>query len=502
MRKAWLLAASAAPLLLAAACTINPVTGRPQATIMSTGMEKSLSERESAEVEKTMGIVESEILAAYLAELGGRLAALSPRQDVTYTFRLIDRPEPNAFALPGGPVYVTRGLLVLLNDEAELAGVIAHEIGHIAARHSAQRATVAAPFALVFGVPAAIAGAINGTLGRIVSVPGVIAQGLVVAPYSRSQEHEADDVGLALAARAGWDPGGLGAALHTLGREDELTRGGGRRADLLDSHPTTQSRLDRIARLAPSMKRGAADPVAPDRTAFLEKMDGVLLGLDPREGAFHGSLFLHPTLGFRLPFPEGWETSNQEQAVLAVAPDGDAKTFAVLQIVTTSEDPRDGVKADGVGRSFQRELRDETLQGLPAVRLQHSAGGSYFDAAWIAHESRIYRVAGVCPDGERAALAGVLASVVEGFGPIRTADLARIRSQHLRLREVPPGSLLRDALAGLESPWTEDQIAVANGMRDASEPLAGDVPVKVPVSQPWEASPRRPDHGGESSSPR
>ena len=206
-------------------CSMNPVSGWPEFTLVSQEQEKKIGAEEAKKVEEEMGLLDDAKLTAYLDTLGQRLAKESPRQNVTYQFHVVDMTEPNAFALPGGYVYVTRGLLALVNSEDELAGVVGHEVGHVAARHSVQKISKQGPFAVVFGLVSGITGLVSPLVGNIVGGIGDFTQSLVFSPYSRSQETEADRVGQDMSARAGWDPAALSTFLHTLGREvDQMSK--------------------------------------------------------------------------------------------------------------------------------------------------------------------------------------------------------------------------------------------------------------------------------------
>jgi predicted Zn-dependent protease len=185
---------------------MNPVSGRPEVTLISVEQEKKIGEEEAKKIEEQMGLLDDAQFLPYLDALGQRLAKESPRQDVTHQFHVADMAEPNAFALPGGYVYVSRGLLALANSEAELAGVVGHEIGHVAARHTVQKISKQGPFAVVFGIASGLAGIVSPLAANIIGGVGDLTQGLLFSPYSRSQETEADRVGQEMAAKAGWDP--------------------------------------------------------------------------------------------------------------------------------------------------------------------------------------------------------------------------------------------------------------------------------------------------------
>lgn len=219
-------------------CAINPVSGRPDVVLTSVAQERTIGLEESQKIEKTMGLVNDPTLTGYVDQVGQRLAKHSPRQDVAYHFHVVEMVEPNAFALPGGYVYVSRGLLTLLNSEDELANVMGHEIGHVAARHAVQRMTAAAPLGILTGITSFATGIVSSTLGKAVSDVGGFANSAILAPYGRGQEREADEVGLAMAARSGWNPKAMSTMLRTLEREQTFERGAPGKTSFLNTPPS------------------------------------------------------------------------------------------------------------------------------------------------------------------------------------------------------------------------------------------------------------------------
>src|SRR6266446_3514127 len=245
-----------AVLALLGACTRNPVSGRSELTVMSAAEERRIGAEQAAEVARAIGLVDDPRLGPYVQEVGQRVAARSPRRDVRYTFAVVDMAEPNAFALPGGEVFVSRGLLVLVNSEDELAGVLGHEIGHVAARHAARRVTRAAPLAVVTALGAGITGLVSPLVGGLLGGVGDLANSALLAPYSRDQEREADRVGQELVAGAGYDPAALSTFLHTLEREEALHRDQARAWSFFATHPPTPERVATTAREAANLTRG------------------------------------------------------------------------------------------------------------------------------------------------------------------------------------------------------------------------------------------------------
>ena len=278
-----------------------------------------MGDKEAAKVEQAMGLLREKKPVDYVVEIGKKLAALSELPDEPWTFQVVDTAEPNAFALPGGHVYVSRGLLALVNSEDELTGVIGHEIGHVTGRHSEKRlraALATSPVAIVTGLGGAAASIVAPRIGNMVAGGGqLLAAGLVIAPFSRSHENEADEIGQQLAAKAGYNPSGISTFLHTLDREVKLLLGEERKPSFLDTHPTAPERVAKTKENARALVRAESRPIARDRTEVFSKLTGIVVGEDPARGSFQGQLFLHPELEFAISFPKKWKTMNTASAV-------------------------------------------------------------------------------------------------------------------------------------------------------------------------------------------
>ncbi len=228
---------------LATSCAINPVSGRPDLILTSKATEQSLGDQEAAKVKATMGLVEDRKLVEYVNAVGARLAAQTDSEGFDFHFHVVNMKEPNAFALPGGNVYVSRGILALANSEDELAGVIGHEIAHVVGRHTGGRITLGAPLKIVTGIGAATTGIVSPMLGNLIGGIGGLTEGLLLSPYDRQQERDADRYGIELAAAAGWDPAALSSILRDLEREETLAGKSSRGLGFFDSHPKTPERV-------------------------------------------------------------------------------------------------------------------------------------------------------------------------------------------------------------------------------------------------------------------
>jgi predicted Zn-dependent protease len=471
-----------------ASCAINPVTRRPEFVVMSAEEERQIGAEEAKRVERSVGFAGDAQLAAYVAQVGQRVAAQSPRTDVHYTFHILDMGEPNAFALPSGDVYVSRGMLVLLNSEDELAGVLGHEVGHVAARHTVQRATAAAPMAIFTSLASGITGLASPTLGEMVGGVGATATGLVVAPYGRDQERQADQLGQQFEAAAGWDPAALSSALLTLQREEALHPSGPDRPSFFDSHPSTPERVQNTADYARTLPRAAADPIGASRADFLRHLDGLVIGPAAAQGVFDGQLFRQPDLGFAVRFPDDWVTGNGPAQVGAASTDG--KALVVVQMVADGDDPKLGRQALERAAQISSELpsRTTTINGLPAeqtrVAAQAEHGDVGLDLTWIALGGHVYQITGIAPVPRADALAPTFDAVARSFRPLTPAEKAAFRETHLRLVTARAGETVVAVTARSGTVWNADMVATANG-KDTNATFAAGELVKVAISEPY-----------------
>ena len=319
-------------LLLLGACSNNPATGKQSFTaFMSPEKEIQVGTEEHPKmVQQFGGEYGDRALRAYVRNLGLSLAKTSEMPDLPWTFTVLNDNMVNAFALPGGFVYVTRGLLALASDEAELAGVLSHEIGHVTARHSAQRysSTVAANIGVqVLGVLSQAAG-----LGRAGGDLASIGANVALKSYSREQELESDMLGVRYMTRIGYDPQALVSFFDKLRAHQAIeAKLAGKDAgaidenNILSTHPRTADRIQQAIKLAQQNGQTTARREADE---YLARIDGMVFGDDPEQGLVRGNVFIHPTLGFRFEVPDGFEIKNLPDIVMAVEKSGALIKFA------------------------------------------------------------------------------------------------------------------------------------------------------------------------------
>ena len=471
-----------------AACAVNPVTGRREVTLVSASTERKLGAEEAKQVAATMGFVDDPKIVGYVREVGARVAAHSPLESVDYTFAVVDLPAPNAFALPGGYVFVSRGMLAVTNSEDELAGVLGHEIGHIAARHAVQRISRAAPIGIVTGIGAFTTGIVSPMLGDLVGGVGSAVNTAVLAPYGREQEREADRVGAELAAKGGWDPGALASSLHTLELEDALSRKDtARTSAFFATHPPLPERVAELRRHASELERARVSPIAASRDAFLQNLDGLVVGQSAADGVFQEQTFVHPELGIAVTFPKGWKTRNERDGVGATAPDGRA---AIVLEVGEGDDPAAAVAAldKESGSNLSSRIERLTIDGHPAVHLvgqaMSSDGPLAVDLTWVAVGGRVFRLLGATKPETFDRHASTFRATAATFHEPTAAERARVRETRLRIVRAREGESIAALVERSHSVWRDDMTAIVNGL-ERYAPLTGGQAVKVAVSEAY-----------------
>jgi predicted Zn-dependent protease len=476
---------------LASGCAVNPVSGRSETVLITEEKEKELGAQVAEEVKTSMGLVDDPEILAYVKAVGGRLAKHSPRKNVRYTFQIVDMAEPNAFALPGGYVYVSRGLLSLVNSEDELAGVMGHEIGHVAGRHAVQgvtRAVATSPLRIVTGIAGAAASIVSSDLGTAIAGAGQAASDLIIAPYSRDQEREADRVGQEIAASAGWNPQGLSSFLESLGREAKLRSGEERQFSFFDTHPATGERVAKTSQRATQLKISPAPPITKNRAALMTKLDGLLVGDNPAKGIFIGDEFMQPGLDFYMSFPPGWKKQNTNELLVAQAPG--EKALVALEVAGKGDDPVAVVKQleKKQGAELLKNASQMQINGLPAVQLtgkaKTSKGVMGVLLTWIAHKGLVYQIAGLSPSDSFDSFREVLKKTAASFRPLSAEDWPKIKETRLRVVKARDGETLAEFVQRVKNEWSPAEIAVENGLSQNDRLSEGQL-IKVGILQPY-----------------
>lgn len=325
------------PVLLAAAlnaCATNPVSGKKEAALLSEERELEIGRKLDPEIRKQYGVYDNPELQAYVQQVGERLALLSHRPQLYYRFTVLDSPEVNAFALPGGYIYITRGLLAYLNSEAELSAVLGHELGHVTARHAVRQYTTATAANIGFTIGAIFVPELaNQSVASLVSVLNTA----LVRGYGRNHELEADRLGAQYVALGGYDPRAMIDVLEVLKNQEEFeverARLEGREPQIYHgvfaTHPSSDQRLqEAVVKESAHLVKGTP---RTGREEFLALIDGLVFGDSVSQGVRHGHRFYHRQLGITISFPEDWRIENHPDKLIASSRDNQAKMLVRLE---------------------------------------------------------------------------------------------------------------------------------------------------------------------------
>ncbi len=455
-------------------CAQNPVTGDKDFVLMSEQQEIRMGAQAHQDVLREYAALDHPALQAYVNEVGQRLAKQSHRPNLQWHFTVVDSPDVNAFALPGGYVYITRGIMAYLNSEAELAGVVGHEIGHVTARHGVRQQSVAT------------AAGLGAVLGSIL-VPGLdnqagstLLQSLAqawTAGYGREHELESDRLGAQYLAKSGYNPQAMIEVIGVLKNQElfaaEQAKRDGRQPHTyhgtFDTHPDNDARLRQV--VGEADKYAVASP-REGRSEYLQNMAGVVFGDSPDQGVIRNNLLLHEKLGLAMQFPPGWRVQNRPDRVLAMSPGGDA--LVELQPGPKGSKPLEtlqkGVKLDAGAR-----YDNGTLSGYPAAFAAGSQQGKPVVVAAVVFNGSQYLIAGMARDKPTYARErDTLRAAINSFRAITPAEKRAARPYVLQVISVQPGM----TMAGLarQSPLeadAESQLRLLNDLYPSGEPKPG-----------------------------
>lgn len=393
---------------------------------MSEGQEIQVGREADAEISASMGIYENPQLANFVESLGDRMALTSERPTLPWTFRVIDDPTVNAFALPGGFIYVTRGILSHFNSEAELAGVLGHEIGHVTAKHGVTQMRNAQIAQLGLGIGSIL----SDDFARYAGVAET-GLGLLFLSHGRDAEREADDFGIRYMTGQGYDPREMAATFDMLAGADGA-RDGARIPGWLSTHPDPIERRDRI------LQRVAAGEISGtrvERDSYLARLEGMPFGENPREGFFRANAFYHPDMAFRLDFPQGWTTVNQKSAVQGISPQEDAIIVLTLAEGGTPRAARDAfVSEQGIVGGNPSE---QAVNGIPASRADFQAttqdGTLQGTVLFVQHGGRVLRILGYSSLERWAAVAPAVRAAVTSFRSVTDPAILNVQPPRITL---------------------------------------------------------------------
>ena len=461
-----------APLCLLAllcACATNPVTGGSDFVLMSEAEELNVGRKADQDIKKQYALYDENGIAAYVSEVGQRAAAASHRPGLTYRFTVLDSTEINAFALPGGYIYITRGLMAFLNSEAELAAVLGHEIGHVTARHSVRQMSAAQSADILITIASVLSPSLRNEAAQ--SVTGLLGNALL-SGYGRDHELEADRLGAEYLARTGYDPQAMIRVIGVLKNQElfdaQLAKQEGREPrayhGVFESHPDNDTRLQQTVSASENLRAGAR---GEGREEFLKRTNGMIYGDSPRDGILRNGVFYHTGLGLALTPPRDWRVQNLPDRLIMVAPGGDTRLVVRLQPKPNKE-PIAVLRANS---QIGKDIETTPVNGLPAAA---ATGQAVVAAVVYLGDNLITFTAASKSANISAAHARAARDTIRSFH--RMSDAERALAKPLRLKTISAGATTRFADLAANSPLgtnAETLLRLINGAYPSGEAREG-----------------------------
>ncbi|MBU1821583.1 MAG: M48 family metalloprotease [Bacteroidetes bacterium] len=460
-------------------CSRNPVTGKNELILMSKEQEIAIGKESHPSIVATMGLYADKNLQSFISEKGKAMAAISHRPDLPYQFFVVDSPVVNAFAVPGGYVYFTRGIMAHFNNEAEFAGVLGHEIGHITARHSARQQT-----SQLLGQVGLIAGAI-----AVPELAQTLQQGigLFLLSYSRAHETESDEIGVGYSSKIGYDAKEMADFFATLKR---ITDKSGHIIPTFQStHPDPGNRQKKVNQWAIEYQQKNPGTYDVDRDQYLRRIDGIIYGEDPKQGFVENNMFYHPILKFQFPVPNGWQNENSPIQFQMAPKDGKAVMMFRLAAGNTLEE---AAQTTIQAMSLQAtESQKTTINGNPAIvvlsqqaqqqgQQQQSNQEPIQAVSWfIQYGGNIYAIHGLSYRSAFNNYTGTFRAVAEGFRALTDREKLNRQPERIRIKSVQQNGTLQNALQSYGMPSNKlNELAILNGM-ELKDPVTRGMLIKV-----------------------
>lgn len=467
MKKPFLFICIASSVLFVNSCAVNPVTGKKQVVLMSEAQEIAMGKDADPQIIQQYGLYEDKNLQDFINQKGKQMAAISHRPNLDYQFRIVDSDVLNAFAVPGGYVYFTRGIMAYFNNEAEFAGVLGHEIGHIAARHS-------------------VAQQRNAILGQVGLIAGMVlvpdlAQfgeqasqglGLLFLKFGRDAEREADNLGVEYSSKVGYDAQQMALFFNTLERKD--AESGNSLPEFLSTHPNPANRYQAVSKLAAEWKQklNLSNPME-NRNSYLKRIEGLVYGEDPRQGYVENSIFYHPVLKFQFPIPQGWSYQNTPQMVQMAPKDGRAMMMMTLAPGKSLEEAAQGVLQQYHLQAL--ETRQISVNGLRALAMvadqqpdqQGQQQATIRTLSYIIQYGDLnYLLIGVSRSTDFNAYTTTFSNSMDNFKELRDPAKLNKKPERVHIKTVSQAGSLQQALLQFKAPSKRlEELAVLNGMK-------------------------------------
>jgi predicted Zn-dependent protease len=459
-------------------CVRNPVTGGRQLALVSESQEIAMGEASHPEVLAQFGMVQDTALQEYFSKTGTELAKVSHRPDLPWHFTIVDSPVVNAFAVPGGYIYLTRGIIEYMNNEAELAGVIGHEIGHITARHSVTQLSQQQLLGLGLGL-----GSILSPTFSQFSQLAEAGLSILLLKFSREDERQADELGIEYMTKLGYDPDQMSKFFQVFLTMDE---GSGQAVpSWLSSHPTTPDRIKATSESAARVKQASTlRDFKTNANEFMPRLEGLVYGENPREGFVENGRFIHPDLRFQIDIPKGWKTENTQSVVIFSEPSGGAVVQLSMAPAELGQSPE--AVGQNIGRLEGTQLlasRTERIHGNQAFLGQYSvqsdSGTIGVLAAFISYGGHIYQLAGLAPSATFSNYASSINPVLRSFRELTDQKLLGRQPDRIKVYRARRGETLRSLANSMGQGLVKVEDLAQINRVDADKPLDAGTLVKL-----------------------
>jgi len=449
-------------LLLVDSCAKNPVTGKRDLMLMSESQEVAMGKESDPDIIKFFGLYDDKNLQKFIEEKGQQMAAVSHRKNLKYEFKIVDSPVVNAFAVPGGYVYFTRGIMAHFNNEAEFAGVLGHEIGHITARHSAKQYSnaMAAQIGLTAGAILAPEFAQYADLAQT----GV---GLLFLKFGRDAESQSDKLGVEYSTKINYDAQEMAGFFKTLDRLQGQS--GGEVPDFLSTHPNPADREADVAKLADDWKRKVkSKDLKVNRNSYLKMIDGIVYGEDPKQGFIEQNVFYHPVLKFQFDTPKGWAVQNTPEQVQMVAQDNKAMMLLTLAPAGSLE-----AAAEAILKNYQLTLVESkkgNVNGQSMIAMiadQISEQQSIRTLIYVIQNGKNnYAMIGVTLPSLFDSYANTFKGSMESFKTLTDQEKINKQPERIRIKTVQQNGTLAQALKNYgTSDKRMEEASILNGIK-------------------------------------
>ncbi len=452
-------------ILIISSCSRNPVTGKREVMLMTEGQEIALGAQSDPQIVAAYGLYQNDKIQSFIQEKGKSMAAISHRPNLKYEFKVLDSPVINAFAVPGGYVYFTRGILAHFNNEAEFAGVLGHEIGHITARHSAKQQSKAQLAQVLL-----MGGMIASESFRNFAQPINQGMGLLFLKFGRDAESQSDKLGAEYSTKIGYDAHEMANFFGTLNKMREQS--GQSIPDFMSTHPNPADREKNVHTYAKTRQSESnLNSFQKNRDSYLRMIDGIKYGEDPRAGFFENNMFYHPDLKFQFPVPNGWQKQNLPSVVQMSPEAGDAMITMTLA-------------ANGALRDIANEMANEnklrvieqsniTVNGneayamisLQAADQQSGQPELKIMTYLIKYNNNVYQFNGIAETANFNKYFNIFRSTMNEFNRLSDPEKLNRQSRTIKIVTVKQNSSLRKALESFNAKSTDmNNLSLLNGM--------------------------------------